>query len=40
MIDRTYQLEDVADAHRHVDTHQKTVNVVLIVREEGVAAPL
>jgi NADPH:quinone reductase-like Zn-dependent oxidoreductase len=40
VIDRTYRLEDVADAHRYVETHQKTGNVVLIVREEGVAAPL
>ena len=40
VIDRTYQLEDVVDAHRYVDTHQKTGNVVLIVREEGVASPL
>jgi NADPH:quinone reductase-like Zn-dependent oxidoreductase len=40
VIDRTYRLEDVADAHRYVDTHQKTGNVVLIVREEGFAAPL
>jgi NADPH:quinone reductase-like Zn-dependent oxidoreductase len=40
VIDRTYRLEDVADAHRYVDTHQKTGNVVLIVREEGVAAPM
>jgi NADPH:quinone reductase-like Zn-dependent oxidoreductase len=30
----------VADAHRYVDTHQKTGNVVLIVREEGVTVPL
>ena len=39
VIDRTYQLEHVADAHRYVDAHQKTGNVVLIVREESVAAP-
>jgi len=39
VIDRTYQFADVAAAHRYVDTHQKTGNVVLIVREEGIAAP-
>jgi NADPH:quinone reductase-like Zn-dependent oxidoreductase len=33
VIDRTYRLEEVADAHRYVDTHQKTGNVVLIVRD-------
>jgi NADPH:quinone reductase-like Zn-dependent oxidoreductase len=32
VIDRTYPLEDVVDAHRYVDTHQKTGNVVLTVR--------
>jgi NADPH:quinone reductase-like Zn-dependent oxidoreductase len=37
VIDRTYQLADVADAHRYVDTHQKTGNVVLTVCDEGVA---
>ena len=35
VIDRTYALDDVADAHRYVDTHQKTGNVVLSVRDEG-----
>jgi NADPH:quinone reductase-like Zn-dependent oxidoreductase len=35
VIDRTYPLEDVADAHRYVETHQKTGNVVLIVGEDG-----
>jgi NADPH:quinone reductase-like Zn-dependent oxidoreductase len=39
VIDRTYPIEDVADAHRYVDTHQKTGNVVLSVRAEGVSAP-
>lgn len=32
VIDRTYPLEDVVYAHRYVDTHQKTGNVVLTVR--------
>ncbi|MDH4177844.1 MAG: NAD(P)-dependent alcohol dehydrogenase [Thermoleophilia bacterium] len=32
VIDRTYPLEDVAEAHRYVDTHQKVGNVVLTVR--------
>ena len=32
MIDRTYPLEDVVDAHRYVETHQKTGSVVLTVR--------
>lgn len=31
VIDRTYPLEDVVEAHRYVDTHQKTGNVVLTV---------
>jgi len=31
VIDRTYPLEDVAAAHRYVDTWQKTGNVVLAV---------
>jgi hypothetical protein len=39
VLDRTYPIEDVADAHRYVDTHQKTGNVVLVVRGEGVSAP-
>ena len=34
VIDRTYPLEDVVEAHRYVDTHQKTGNVVLAVRED------
>jgi NADPH:quinone reductase-like Zn-dependent oxidoreductase len=29
VIDRRYALEDVVEAHRYVDTHQKTGNVVL-----------
>jgi NADPH:quinone reductase-like Zn-dependent oxidoreductase len=31
VIDRTYPLEEVVDAHRYVETHQKTGNVVLTV---------
>jgi NADPH:quinone reductase-like Zn-dependent oxidoreductase len=31
VVDRTYALEDVVDAHRYVETHQKTGNVVLTV---------
>ena len=32
VIDRTYPLDDVADATRYVETEQKTGNVVLIVK--------
>jgi NADPH:quinone reductase-like Zn-dependent oxidoreductase len=32
VVDRAYPLEDVVEAHRHVDTHQKVGNVVLTVR--------
>jgi hypothetical protein len=35
VIDRTYRLDDVVEAHRYVDTHQKTGNVVLSVRDEA-----
>jgi NADPH2:quinone reductase len=39
VIDRTYPLEDVAEAHRYVDTWQKTGNVVLTLDGgEGVDA--
>jgi NADPH:quinone reductase-like Zn-dependent oxidoreductase len=31
VIDRRYAIEDVVEAHRHVDTHQKTGNVVLTI---------
>jgi NADPH:quinone reductase-like Zn-dependent oxidoreductase len=32
VIDRTYPLEEVVEAHRYVDTHQKTGSVVLKIR--------
>ena len=32
VIDRVYPLDDVVEAHRYVETHQKTGNVVLTVR--------
>jgi NADPH:quinone reductase-like Zn-dependent oxidoreductase len=32
VIDRTYSVDDVVEAHRYVETHQKTGNVVLRVR--------
>ena len=35
VIDRTYPLEDVAEAHRYVDTWQKTGSVVLTVSANG-----
>ena len=39
VIDRTYPLEDVAEAHRYVDSWQKTGNVVLTLDgREGVNA--
>ena len=31
VIDRTYPLEEAAEAHRYVETRQKTGNVVLTV---------
>jgi NADPH:quinone reductase-like Zn-dependent oxidoreductase len=31
VIDRTYPLQDVAEAARYVETEQKTGNVVLII---------
>jgi NADPH:quinone reductase-like Zn-dependent oxidoreductase len=34
VIDRSYPLEEAADATRYVETEQKTGNVVLIVRSE------
>ena len=34
VIDRSYPLEEVADATRYVETEQKTGNVVLVVRSE------
>jgi NADPH:quinone reductase-like Zn-dependent oxidoreductase len=38
VIDRAYPLEDVAEAHRYVDTQQKVGNVVLIVNVGAVGA--
>lgn len=32
VIDRSFPLDDVVEAHRYVDTHQKAGNVVLTVR--------
>jgi NADPH:quinone reductase-like Zn-dependent oxidoreductase len=37
VVDRSYPLEDVVEAHGYVDTHRKIGNVVLVVR--GEAAP-
>jgi len=37
VVDRSYPLEDVVEAHRYVDRHRKIGNVVLVVR--GEAAP-
>ena len=34
VIDRSYPLEEAADATRYVETEQKTGNVVLVVRSE------
>ena len=39
VIDRTYPLEEAADAARYVETEQKTGNVVLIVRPVSVPPP-
>jgi NADPH:quinone reductase-like Zn-dependent oxidoreductase len=35
VVDRTYALEDVAEAHRYVETGQKTGNVVLAIASSG-----
>lgn len=34
VIDRAYPLEEAAEAHRYVDTGQKTGNVVLILAQD------
>ena len=34
VIDRSYQLEQLADAHRYVDTGRKVGNVVIIIDHE------
>jgi NADPH:quinone reductase-like Zn-dependent oxidoreductase len=34
VIDRSYPLDDAVEAHRYVDTHQKTGNVVLTVTRD------
>lgn len=34
VVDRSYPLEAVVEAHRYVDTHQKTGNVVLTVSRD------
>ena len=38
VIDRTYPLEDVVEATKYVETHQKTGNVVLTVSRNGAGA--
>ncbi|HLE98981.1 MAG TPA: zinc-binding dehydrogenase, partial [Gaiellaceae bacterium] len=38
VIDRSYPLEAVVEAHRYVETQQKTGNVVLRVSRNGVGA--
>jgi NADPH:quinone reductase-like Zn-dependent oxidoreductase len=35
VLDRTYPLEEIAEAYRYVETQQKTGNVVIIVRGDG-----
>jgi NADPH:quinone reductase-like Zn-dependent oxidoreductase len=34
VIDRTYPLDEAADATRYVETEQKTGNVVLVVKPQ------
>jgi NADPH:quinone reductase-like Zn-dependent oxidoreductase len=38
VIDRAYPLEDVVEAHRYVETQQKTGNVVLTISHDGKAS--
>ena len=33
VIDRTYTLDDVVEAHRYVDTEQKVGNVIMTVAD-------
>lgn len=40
VIDRTYPLEEIADAYRYVETGQKTGNVVIVMDEESKVAGL
>jgi NADPH:quinone reductase-like Zn-dependent oxidoreductase len=39
VIDRAYPLEDVVEAHRYVDTQQKTGNVVLTIGSNRMGGP-
>jgi NADPH:quinone reductase-like Zn-dependent oxidoreductase len=40
VLDRSYPLEDVIEAHRYVETQQKTGNVVLTIGHDGAGAAL
>jgi NADPH:quinone reductase-like Zn-dependent oxidoreductase len=35
VIDRTYDLSDVVEAYRYVETQQKTGNVVITIAAQG-----